>query len=295
MTDEPTRPGSRPRDPRGGSPTPLYWSTRVPPTRVTVAGVTDVGRARDNNEDGFLLWNLESDTEIAEVFETGCTERRPLLLLAVSDGMGGQLAGEVASATALATLADFVRAGAAGLADRASEGIGTWLERGVQEAHQRVRERSEEDAETHGMGATLSVSLLLGQRMCLAHVGDSRVYLFREGRLRQLTMDHTHVQDLVAHGHLSVEQARVHQERNLLMQAIGVSESVAADVSEVAVNRGDRLLLSSDGLHDLVPDDEIAEVFEANGTPRGDCRELISRANDYGGPDNITAVVAHFD
>ena len=294
MSSEHPRHETHRREPTGGSPTPLFWSTRTPPDRLRVAGVSDVGRTRDNNEDGFMVWRLDPDTRIEGTFEIACTDSDPKLLLAVSDGMGGQLAGEVASATALETLGGFVRGEGTGLTER-RDGLGEWLQRGVQEAHRRVREKSEEDAETHGMGATLSAALVLGHRVILAHVGDSRVYLFRDGRLRQLTMDHTHVQDLVAHGHLSVEQARVHQERNLLMQAIGVSEKVVVETAELAVNRGDRLLLSSDGLHDLVPDREIAEVFGANGSPLGDCRELISRANDNGGPDNITAVVAYFD
>lgn len=279
-------------------PTPLHHHVRIPPERLLAAGVTDVGLVRDNNEDAFLVQDLRENgrsnapavsLEVRENLEDAC------LLLAVSDGMGGQLAGEVASATTLGTLDEkMVQAASAG-GLLSIEDAKRRLEQAVHEANVRVQGESKRDASMQGMGATLSALLVLGDLAIVAHVGDSRAYLLRGGRLRQLTMDHTHVQDLVARGHLSVEQARQHHDRNLLVQAIGVFDHVGVDLTELAASSGDTIMLCSDGLHDFVSDRDLSDVLGSSMTPAEQCADLVERAKQGGGSDNITVVVAHFE
>lgn len=279
-------------------PTPISYTIRVPPVRVSAAGLTDVGLTRDNNEDAFLLRDLRGSRFLEDLdmsFKIRSEDEEPALLLAVSDGMGGQQAGEVASATALMTLDEKMLEATRSDGFWAMDETRHWLEKAVQEANLRVLAKSREDASTKGMGATLSAMVILGDRVSIAHVGDSRVYLVRSGRLRQLTMDHTHVQDLVSRGHLSVEQARVHQERNLLIQAIGIVESIVVDLTELAAASGDTIMLCSDGVHDFVTDGQIGEVLRSDGSPNQRCAQLIEAAKHGGGSDNITAVVAQFE
>ena len=278
----------------GVSPTPIAHTALERPTRMAIAALTDVGLIRDNNEDAFLLWDLASDRSVESAFQIWGDEEGPALLAVVSDGMGGQQAGEVASQMALQSLRDYARRGFRESSSNGVEGFKRWLTQGVEEANRRVLAASQADPSKKGMGATLSAVAILDQGLTVVHVGDSRVYLLRHGRLRQLSMDQTRVQSLVAHGHISVEQARTHNERNLLLQAIGAREAVDVDAFDFRVGPGDRLLLCSDGLHGLVDDPKLAEGLSSSTTPFDQCEELIGMAKAGGGYDNITVVVAHF-
>jgi serine/threonine protein phosphatase PrpC len=229
--------------------------------RVVVAAATDIGQVRDGNE----------DTYVAE---------DPLFALA--DGMGGHRGGEVASRIAIETLERLF-----------ATGEGTLPEL-VREANRAVFERSMSDRAVSGMGTTLTVAVLEGDRVRLAHVGDSRAYLLRDGELRQVTEDHTLVQRMVTEGELTEVEAEVHPHRNILIRVVGVEPNVDVDELEMTPRPGDRLLLCSDGLHDMLSNQHIARILTAERDPDTAVRRLIADANAAGGVDNITAILLDF-
>lgn len=262
--------------------------------KLVTGAVSDMGLVRSHNEDAFLVWDLahEGPLEEGRTFELGGED--DAFLLVVCDGMGGARSGEVASGTAVESMrsyaTDAFHAARLGLGERDPR---RWLAEAVARSNEDVLTQSKGDLELHGMGATLTAAALLGDELVLAHVGDSRAYLLRGDRLRQLTTDHTHVQKLVSVGRISNEEARNHQQRNLLLQAIGTADSVEVDNLDVKIVAGDRILLCSDGLHGLVEDDEIAEVLGRDTEPVAQCRTLVESAKRSGGHDNITVVIAH--
>lgn len=227
--------------------------------KVRVGATTDVGVVREQNEDAFLV-------------------RAPVY--AVADGMGGHQGGEVASRLALETV------------DRRSrEDHEVDLRNAVRDANRVVLERASGDSELSGMGTTLTLLRIEGPRVRLAHVGDSRAYLLRDGELRQLTDDHTLVNRMVKEGKLTEPEAKIHPHRSILTRALGVDGDLEVDVFTVDVDLGDRLLLCSDGLTSIVSDEEIQSVLAAQPDPQAACDELVEAANRGGGPDNITVVV----
>ncbi|WP_052664912.1 Stp1/IreP family PP2C-type Ser/Thr phosphatase [Nitriliruptor alkaliphilus] len=232
------------------------------------SGMTDVGRVREANEDAFLVGES---------------------IVAVADGMGGHLAGEVASATAL----EPVKA----LDGRAFEdgpAAINALRDAVIEANATVSRMAEEEPTYRGMGTTLTAALLEGRRLHLAHVGDSRAYLLRGDRFSQLTDDHTLVQHLVDEGQITREEAATHPQRSIITRAIGVSPEVDVDALSLELDPGDQLLLCSDGLTGVVEDDAIARMLAARDDPDETLKRLIDAANAGGGPDNVTAVLLRY-
>jgi protein phosphatase len=141
------------------------------------------------------------------------------------------------------------------------------------------------------MGATATAALVFPGAAVLAHVGDSRVYQMRDGTLKQLTTDQTYVGRLLAQGHISFEEAQQHEQRHVLLQAVGTNETLEIDVQTVLIRPGDRVLLCSDGLYDLVSDEAIAETLGGGGPPLSKCRALVTAANSLGGFDNTTVIV----
>jgi protein phosphatase len=258
--------------------------------RLQIAALTDSGLTRDHNEDAYVLWDLLSGKAVESSCAGECDS--PCFLMAVSDGMGGPSSGEVASQLALETLQEYANRGFERAA-KDSRSLKDWLAHGVELANQQVYGASRAEPSRRGMGATLSVAVILDGAVSVAHVGDSRIYLLREDRLLQLTEDHSHVQRLVAHGTISVEEARVHHQRNLLLRAIGSGDSVEVDAFDVTLDPGNRLLICSDGLHALVEDEAIAKVLGSPALPSDQCETLVRLANDRGGYDNITVVIAH--
>jgi serine/threonine protein phosphatase PrpC len=228
------------------------------------AGGTDVGLIRSGNEDSYLM-------------------NAPLF--AVADGLGGHQAGEVASRIAVETLFGEApkRADAKALA-RAARIANT----AVIEAAQTGRGRT-------GMGTTLTAAMVYGTRIVIAHVGDSRAYVLHLGTLTQVTEDHSMVADMVRAGTLSLEASRVHPNRSVITRALGSDPNLLVDAFEVEAAPGDRLLLCSDGLTAMVPDEEIERLLGTAHTPQDAVTALISAANDGGGQDNITAVVVDID
>ena len=222
--------------------------------KLRVGARTDVGRVRKGNEDSFTA----SDP-----------------LYAVADGMGGHQGGEVASSLALEVL---------GKAD------GT-LEELVRRANEAVHQRASEDPGLAGMGTTLTALRADGEVLRLAHVGDSRAYLLRDGTIQRLTKDHTVVERLVDEGRLTPHEAEIHPQRSILTRALGVDEAVQVDQGAIEPRTGDRLLLCSDGLTGMVDEERITRMLSEIGDPQEAADALVESANEAGGQDNITAVV----
>jgi PPM family protein phosphatase len=250
--------------------------TRV---RAAVVAATDVGRKRSQNEDSHVVWIPESPDE---------RERRGVLLV-VADGMGGAVAGEVASRLAVETVVNRYREG--GGADPLED-----LRQAIEEANRAVYEMSRSDPTLHGMGTTCTALALRGRDAWIGHVGDSRAYLARGHKLHQLTQDHTLVAQLVESQQLRAEHARTDSRRNVVTRSVGVGERVEVDVVglEGRLEPGDTLLLCSDGLYGLVTDTDLADTLEDRSLEQA-CQDLIALANDCGGPDNITVILAHIE
>ena len=228
---------------------------------VSFGAASDIGQVREGNEDSYLV--------IAPLY-------------AVADGMGGHRGGEVASNLALETVQQLFE-----------QGTGTLAEQ-VERANSAVFERSQQDRSVSGMGTTLTAALIDGGRVHLAHVGDSRAYLFRAGELSLLTEDHTLVHKMVMEGEITEEEAETHPHRSILTRALGVDATVQVDESDVEVGDGDRILLCSDGLTGMVGDGQIREILGRNEDPQSAVDELVKEANRAGGIDNITAVILDF-
>ena len=228
--------------------------------RFRVGAATDVGKGRSGNEDSFLV---DPDHH----------------LYAVADGMGGHRAGEVASATAIESLRGAYQAGAE-------------LDQAVGEANAAVFAKASANLDMRGMGTTLTaVALRDGHIALLGHVGDSRAYLMRDGGVTQVTDDHSLVEQLVREGRLSPEEALHHPQRAIITRALGVDPDVEVDTYRVDLRPGDRLLLCSDGLTNMVADDDIAAVLRRQPDSQRAAEMLVDMANEAGGDDNITVVV----
>lgn len=252
----------------------------MPLTEALVMAVrTDPGKLRPHNEDAVF-----------------CDAALGLAILA--DGMGGYNAGEVASSMATTLLADtIIRT----LDDREPQQFDP---SGVRVAHRQLRDRIEEaNAEIYfaaheqpqyaGMGTTLVVAWFYDNQLTVAHLGDSRLYRLREGRLERLTRDHSYLQEQLDSGMISIEEARVSSRRNLVTRALGVDLRVCPELQDFEVRVDDLYLLCSDGLSDMVDDDQIEDVMRAFGTdPAVLTDQLVQMANDHGGRDNVSVIVA---
>jgi len=242
------------------------------------AGKTDRGRVRANNEDSFLI-------------EEG------LGLLIVADGMGGHNSGEVASSLAVSTIRDLLaqrlgeggaaapEAGEPGLSPRARE-----LEYCVTSANTLIYEKGRAASNDAGMGTTVVAALADERSVCVAHVGDSRLYRLRDGALTQLTEDHSLVGDQLRRGLITPEAAAHSVLQNILTRALGAEALVKVDVAEHAVLPGDMLLLATDGLSKMVSDEEVARVMTQDPDPHHAAETLVERACAAGGTDNITVI-----
>jgi PPM family protein phosphatase len=236
--------------------------------QTSVAGRTDVGRVREANEDAYFVGES---------------------IVAVADGMGGHLAGEVASATAL----EPVQALDGRVFEDGPAALSA-LRDAVVQANATVSKMAHDEPTYRGMGTTLTVAMLEGRRLHLAHVGDSRAYLLRGDRFSQLTDDHTLVQHLVDEGQITREEAAVHPQRSIITRAIGVSPEIDVDALSIELDPGDQLLLCSDGLTGVLEDEAIARELRAGHETEATLTRLIEAANEGGGPDNVTAVLLRY-
>jgi serine/threonine protein phosphatase PrpC/CRP-like cAMP-binding protein len=245
---------------------------------IRFAASTDVGRLRDHNEDNYLV-------------------DKKLCLFVVADGMGGHAAGEVASAIAVRIVHEELRreretievAGAQSRGGgRAILGL---LEHAVQRACARIHEEARADPARRGMGTTLSALIFAGSHGYIAHVGDSRIYLLRDGRIQQVTEDHTVFNELIKRGKLTREQIEKVAQKNAITRAVGVYERVEVDTLTIEVLPGDQFLLASDGLHGYIAHQAELEPYFDEQDPKAATQGLIDLANRKGGKDNITAVL----
>jgi PPM family protein phosphatase len=252
--------------------------------RITAEALSDVGRKRKGNEDALVL----------------NPEQR---LYVVADGMGGHAAGEVASKVAVDAIAEFVELTGGnqeitwpfGLDDSISY-EGNRLKTAVRHANTRVIEATRESAEYEGMATTVAAVLVDGDVANLAHVGDSRIYLFSNETIEQLTRDHSWVNEQIENGAISPEQARSHPLRNVVTRALGGRPDLVVDIQSRRMATGDMLLLCSDGLTTMVTDEDIARILrEADGDVAKAANALVSEANERGGEDNITVVLLKFE
>ncbi len=227
--------------------------------KIVSGASTDKGQVRDGNEDSYLV------------------DRR-LRLFAIADGMGGHRAGEVASATALE-----------GLQAAVDEGIP--VADAVGRANTAVWDKASGDTSLAGMGTTLTAAWFDGTVLTLAHVGDSRAYLWRDGELSRITVDHSLVEELIRDGKLTEEQAAVHPQRSIITRALGIDSTVEVDVYSLPLHADDRVMLCSDGLTAMVRANGIAELLEQEADPTAAANALVDAANAAGGDDNITVVV----
>ena len=248
---------------------------------LTWSAASDVGQLRDRNEDAYDIFGLPAPVG-GHVF-------------VVADGMGGQRAGDVASRLAVRSL----RAHLTGWAQQAPEPpapgeVAQAMREGVRAAHRQLLEHVARHPEFYGMGTTLTVVRVTATQFQYAHVGDSRLYLLRTGALHQLSRDHALVADLVRSGQITEQQAREHPQRHVLTQALGQEGDIEVDGGMGDLQAGDVLLLCTDGLTNVLGDDELRAA--AVETDPGDLAErLVALANRRGGPDNITVITVRPD
>jgi PPM family protein phosphatase len=250
-------------------------SVQEPPARTVssstshVCAISDIGRLRDHNEDAFHV------SPAGDWF-------------VVADGMGGHEAGEVAAALAIQAIVE--RLAPASQETTIPEEMGARLQEAVAGAHGVVREANRRREPGREMGCTLAVCGVAGE-LVTCHVGDVRCYLLRDGGLQQVTRDHSTVAALVEAAHLTPDEARVHANKNEVLQAIGMAAGVRPDVNRAGLKAGDRVLLCSDGLWEALAHDEIQSIVASDGTVRQLATQLVDRANRAGGHDNITVVL----
>lgn len=262
-----------------------------------VFALTDVGRTREHNEDTFLVADLESGTALD--FDAGyheVTADAHGLLFLVADGMGGAASGELASSMAGELVLDGLRTlWSQQGATPTIKGFAEALRDATVAANQRIHQHARENPEHRGMGTTATIAGLLGDRLYLVQVGDSRAYIVRDGKAQQITKDQSLMQRLVEAGELTPEEAEVSDRRNIILQALGPEAQITVDLTHQQLRKGDTLILCSDGLSGLVKADEIAQLTATEPDVRLMCRKLVDRANHRGGPDNITVVAVRFD
>ena len=233
---------------------------------------TDVGKARDLNEDSYYVPQEEDD----------------LKLFIVADGMGGYNGGEIASSLAIKAAKSYIETNFIST-PKDRESIAELIKSGMQYANMVVYEKSKEDEALKGMGTTMEICFLYENKMYIGHIGDSRIYRIRKGVMRKLTKDHSYVQKLVKDGTITKEEAEVHPKKNMLLKALGCNAFVEPDVAVKGFLKEDILLISSDGLTNMVKQDDIFQI--ATGNIEKAPQRLVDLANENGGMDNITVVI----
>jgi len=246
---------------------------------IKTCGISDVGKRRERNEDSFLI-------------------NEDLMLLVVADGMGGHLGGACASKLAVTTIESVIKELEADPEMTLQEGAhfrpgdySGYLRYAIQHASQQIYDKALNDSTLRGMGTTTVVMMFRHNKVYIANVGDSRAYRVRNGQIQQITKDHSLVGEQIRAGIISEDDARAHRLKNIITRSVGFQEDVDSDVDIRVIRTGDAFLMCSDGLSNLVQDDEIREVLENNDLDKA-CKHLIDIANERGGDDNITVVAA---
>lgn len=237
---------------------------------MRIAAASDIGPRRPTNQD--LYWHDQR-------------------LLVVADGMGGHAGGEVAAQVAIDTVKNWVYPSP----DLSEERLKEAVTQAMVAANEEVYDRAERESALRGMGTTLTMALIAGACAVVGHVGDSRAYLFRDGSLVQLTTDHSVTNELVRIGGLTESEALAHPYRNLLTRALGAERHVEVDVETLRLRPGDALMLCTDGLTNVLDDREIARTLTEHADPQRAVDLLVTHANQRGGSDNVTVVLARFE
>jgi serine/threonine protein phosphatase PrpC len=242
---------------------------------IELASLSDIGCQRENNEDQLAYWEPTGDDEFA----------RKGRLAVVADGMGGHEGGQEASRIAVDSIKEV-------FAETPKAEVQSALVTGFQIAHERILDYAAGHPELHGMGTTATAIVLLGNELYYAHVGDSRLYLARGQTISRLTQDHSYVGRLVQTGMISAEEAETHPQRHILTAALGAGTEISPETPQhpITLQKGDVLVLCTDGLWSLLSEYEIHGIVTSNDPPEA-CRALIKLAKDRGGPDNITVQV----
>jgi serine/threonine protein phosphatase PrpC len=280
------------------------YTLLIPPPRPTVrydvAALTHAGLARGNNEDQFLVARLERRLEVE-----ACSLPRPSepqrstengLLILVADGMGGVGGGELASRLAIETIEPFILGSFRSFlhADRANEQeMIRELNAGFDRADRIIIHHAATESSLEGMGTTLTMAYIVADVLFVFHAGDSRAYLVREGKLRQITRDHSLVQSMIDQGILTTEDARTYPHRNVVTNVLGGPRAgVEAEFSRVSLQNGDMVILCTDGLTEPVDDMTITDILGRSADPHQAAKALVDEALQRGGPDNVTVVIA---
>ena len=270
--------------------------------QVELHAKTDVGRVRRGNEDNFLLLDLS----VRQVWSGSDGPENPEemnqfplgdlgLVLVVSDGMGGALAGDVASRMAIEAVRDTLMGNNAdGNGCESDSSLVDCLKHATMQANRNIHYRSLEDSRCSGMGATLTGAAVKDDKLDLIQVGDSRAYVMRGQQIRLATKDQSLVQQLVDVGQISEEEAETHMFRNVILQALGAQNELTPATARIQLRDGDTLLLCSDGLSGKLKNEEIRQIVSEAGELGAACSALVQAANDRGGEDNITVVLARF-
>jgi protein phosphatase len=275
----------------------------APPTfALRCFGQTDRGKVRRQNEDHFLIAELARtlwvhQTSLAQPRKQYSRNRGHFLV--VADGMGGHQAGEVASALTVASIEGFVLH----LLKRVSHIQATEEQTVLKDFQEALRqadallfEEAAHHPEFEGMGTTVTLGFVTGRKLFVVHAGDCRCYLFHSGQLRQLTADHTLACEMARRGMIKPEEVCHHQWRHVVTNVLGGKEvGVNSDVYQANLEEDDVILLCSDGVTEMLDDERIAAILAAEMEPEGACKRLIAEANDHGGKDNVTAIVARFE
>ena len=274
------------------------------PTALAVKafGITDTGKVRETNEDQFLIAEL---SKRMRVWQTSLPEPKLQVgedrahLFLVADGMGGHRAGERASTIAVAAIEQFTLNTFRWFFASDSPGAQKVLaqfQSALSGADDKILEEAAGNPELAGMGTTLTMAFQLDAQLCIVHVGDSRAYLYRDGLLHQLTKDHTVVAELVRSGVIRADQVASHPLRHVITNVIGgPNPGVKVEARAFEVQAGDRLLLCSDGLTEMVTNDAIIVTLDKEADPEAGAKALLAQANTNGGRDNITVLIVRFD
>ncbi len=270
--------------------------------RVELHAKSDVGRVRRGNEDNFLLldlagartWSGSDGSENPDDMRQFTIGEQGLVLV-VSDGMGGALAGDVASRMAIEAVRDVLMGeNADGAGCEAGAELVDCLKSATMQANRNIHYRSLEDSRCSGMGATLTGAAIRDDKLDLVQVGDSRAYVMRGEQIRLATKDQSLVQQLVDVGQISEEEAETHMFRNVILQALGAQTELTPATARIQIRQGDMLLLCSDGLSGKLRNEEIRQIVAESEDLAAACSALVAEANHRGGEDNITVVLARF-
>ncbi|GAX07811.1 serine/threonine protein phosphatase [Secundilactobacillus silagincola] len=238
---------------------------------MQIAYRTAIGKRRKDNEDSVGIF----------------TNQQGVKLAIIADGIGGNQGGDVASEMAVTHIGHSFKASNAQTIDETKN----WLQKQISSENQDIRNRSEQFIDLKGMGTTIVLAVIFKQTVLIGNIGDSRGYLLRGHVFSQVTEDHSLVNELVKRGELSKQAARVHPKKNVITRSLGIEKAVQIDMHFLELTDNDMLLLCSDGLSDMVNDDQIQTVLENDATVQEKCDQLIKLANDAGGLDNISVIL----